>query len=44
MAAQDGFTLVEMLVVLVILGIVLAGLTVLFTGAISSQTDQTNRA
>jgi prepilin-type N-terminal cleavage/methylation domain-containing protein len=41
---QDGFTLVEMLVVLTILGIVLAGLTVLFTGAISSQSDQTNRA
>jgi prepilin-type N-terminal cleavage/methylation domain-containing protein len=44
MTAQDGFTLVEMLVVLTILGIVLAGLTVLFTGALSSQTDQTNRA
>jgi prepilin-type N-terminal cleavage/methylation domain-containing protein len=43
-AAQDGFTLVEMLVVLTILGIVLAGLTVLFTGALTSQTDQTNRA
>jgi prepilin-type N-terminal cleavage/methylation domain-containing protein len=43
-AAQDGFTLVEMLVVMVILGTVLAGLTILLTGAISSQTDQTNRA
>ena len=43
-APQDGFTLVEMLVVLTILGIVLAGLTVLFTGAMSSETDQTNRA
>jgi prepilin-type N-terminal cleavage/methylation domain-containing protein len=42
--AQDGFTLVELLVVLAILGTVLAGLTVLFTGALSSQTDQTNRA
>jgi prepilin-type N-terminal cleavage/methylation domain-containing protein len=43
-AAQDGFTLVEMLVVLAILLTVLVGLTVLFTGAISSQNDQTNRA
>jgi prepilin-type N-terminal cleavage/methylation domain-containing protein len=43
-AAQDGFTLVEMLVVMVILGVVLAGLTILLTGAMSSQTDQTNRA
>jgi len=42
--AQDGFSLVELLVVLAILGTVLAGLTVLFTGALSSQTDQTNRA
>ena len=41
---QDGFTLVEMLVVLAILGTVLAGLGVLFTGALHSQTDQTNRA
>ena len=32
-----------MLVVLAILGIVLAGLTVLFTSAMRSQTDQTNR-
>jgi prepilin-type N-terminal cleavage/methylation domain-containing protein len=43
-AAQDGFTLAEMLVVMVILGVVLAGLTVLLTGALSSQSDQTNRA
>lgn len=41
---EDGFTLVEMLVVLSILGVVLAALTVLFTGALSSQNDQTNRA
>ena len=41
--AQDGFTLAEMLVVLAILGIVLAGLTQLFTSALKSQTDQTNR-
>ena len=41
--AQDGFTLAEMLVVLVILGTVLAGLTVLFTASMRSQTDQTNR-
>ena len=43
-AAQDGFTLAEMLVVMVILGVVLAGLTVLLTGAMNSQSDQTNRA
>ena len=43
-AAQDGFTLAEMLVVMAILGVVLAGLTILLTGAMSSQTDQTNRA
>jgi len=42
--AEDGFTLVEMLVVLAILGTVLGGLTVLFTGAINSQSDQSNRA
>jgi prepilin-type N-terminal cleavage/methylation domain-containing protein len=41
--AQDGFTLAEMLVVLAILGIVLAGLTQLFTGALFAQRDQTNR-
>jgi prepilin-type N-terminal cleavage/methylation domain-containing protein len=42
-ALEDGFTLAEMLVVLVILGIVLAGLTVLFTSGIVTQKDQTNR-
>ena len=42
-AAQDGFTLSEMLVVLAILGTILAGLTVLFTSALKSQTEQTNR-
>jgi prepilin-type N-terminal cleavage/methylation domain-containing protein len=42
--AEDGFTLVEMLVVMAILGTVLAGLTVLLTGAINSQNDQSNRA
>ena len=41
--AEDGFTLPEMLVVLAILGIVLAGLTQLFTSAIRSQIDQTRR-
>jgi prepilin-type N-terminal cleavage/methylation domain-containing protein len=40
---EDGFTLAEMLVVLAILGIILAALTALITGALKSQTDQTNR-
>ena len=43
-AAQDGFTLGELLVVLAILGVVLAGLTVLLTSGMKTQTDQTNRA
>src|SRR4051794_9035276 len=42
--AQDGFTLPEVLVVVAILGIVLAGLTQLFTSALKAQTDQTRRA
>jgi prepilin-type N-terminal cleavage/methylation domain-containing protein len=41
--AQDGFTLTEMLVVLAIAGIVLAGITQLFMSAVWSQKDQTNR-
>ena len=41
--AQDGFTLVELLVVLAILGVVLAGITQLLTSALKSQNDQTNR-
>ena len=41
---QDGFTLIEMLVVMAILGVVVAGLAVLFSGALNSQSDQTNRA
>jgi prepilin-type N-terminal cleavage/methylation domain-containing protein len=41
--SQDGFTLAEMLVVIAILGIVIAGLTQLFTGALTAATDQTNR-
>jgi prepilin-type N-terminal cleavage/methylation domain-containing protein len=41
--AHDGFTLIEVLVALSILGIVLAGLTQLFTSAMTSQKDQTNR-
>ena len=40
--AEGGFTLAEMLVVLAILGIVLAGLTQLFTGALFGK-DQTSR-
>jgi prepilin-type N-terminal cleavage/methylation domain-containing protein len=42
-AVQDGFTLAEMLVVVLILGVVLAGLTQLFMSATKSQSDQTNR-
>ena len=42
--AQDGFTLPEVLVVVAILGIVLAGLTQLFVSATKSATDQTSRA
>lgn len=42
-AAQDGFTLAEMLVVLAILGLVLAGLTGLFVSAMHTQSDQTQR-
>jgi prepilin-type N-terminal cleavage/methylation domain-containing protein len=41
--AQDGFTLAEMLVVLAIVGIILVGITQLFTSALKSQTDQTRR-
>jgi prepilin-type N-terminal cleavage/methylation domain-containing protein len=42
-AAQDGFTLPEMLVVLAIIGVILAGITQLFMSAMNSQQDQTNR-
>jgi prepilin-type N-terminal cleavage/methylation domain-containing protein len=41
--AQDGFTLPELLVVLAIVGIILAGITQLFTSALKSETDQTKR-
>ena len=41
--AQDGFTLPELLVVLLIIGIVLVGITQLFTSALKSEKDQTNR-
>ena len=41
--AQDGFTLVELLVVLAIVGVILAGITQLLTSALKSQNDQTNR-
>jgi len=40
---QGGFTLVELLVVLAIVGVILAGITQLLTSALRSQTDQTNR-
>jgi prepilin-type N-terminal cleavage/methylation domain-containing protein len=42
--AQGGFTLPEVLVVLAIVGIVIVGITQLFTSALKSQTDQTRRA
>jgi len=42
-AAQDGFTLSEMLVVLAILGIVVGGIAQLFTSGLLSERDQTNR-
>lgn len=42
-AEQDGFTLVELLVVLAIVGVILAGITQLLTSALKSQNDQTNR-
>jgi prepilin-type N-terminal cleavage/methylation domain-containing protein len=41
--AQDGFTLSELLVVLVIIGIVLAGITQLFTSGLNAEADQTKR-
>ena len=41
--AQDGFTLPELLVVLLIMGVVLAGITQMFTAAIKSESDQTKR-
>ena len=40
---QGGFTLVELLVVLAIVGVILAGITQLLTSALKSQNDQTNR-
>ena len=43
LGTEAGVTLTEMLVVLVILLIVLAGMTTLFTSASNSQVDQTNR-
>jgi prepilin-type N-terminal cleavage/methylation domain-containing protein len=42
-AEERGVTLTEMLVVLAILGIVLAGMTTLFVSATTSQADQSNR-
>ena len=42
-AAQDGFTLPEVLVVLAIIGVVLVGITQLLTSALTSEKDQSNR-
>ena len=41
---MEGFTLTEMIVVLLILGIVIGGLTALFVSGIKSETDQSARA
>jgi prepilin-type N-terminal cleavage/methylation domain-containing protein len=41
-AAEEGFTLPEMLVVLAIIGIVLAGITQLLTSALSFERNQSN--
>ena len=43
LAGERGVTLAEMLVVLVVLGIVITGMTTLFVSAATSQTDQSNR-
>jgi prepilin-type N-terminal cleavage/methylation domain-containing protein len=42
-AREEGFSLTEMLVVLVILGVVLGGLTTLFVSASTAQLDMSNR-
>lgn len=42
-APEDGFSLVELLVVLVILGVVLGALTTLFVSASTAQLDMSNR-
>ena len=42
-AAEDGFSLPELLVVLVILGVVLGALTTLFVSASTAQLDMSNR-
>jgi prepilin-type N-terminal cleavage/methylation domain-containing protein len=42
-AAEDGFSLVELLVVLVILGVVLGALTTMFVSASTAQLDMSNR-
>jgi prepilin-type N-terminal cleavage/methylation domain-containing protein len=41
--AQDGFTLPELLVVLAIVGVILAGITQIFTSGVKAERDQTNR-
>ena len=43
LAESGGFTLTEMIVVMVILGVVLAGLTQLFTSGSKAQADMSNR-
>jgi len=41
--AEDGYSLVELLIVLAILGVVVGGLTQLFTSGANSEIDQNNR-
>lgn len=41
--AERGYTLVEMLTVLVIMGVVMGGLTTVFVSATNSETDMNNR-
>ena len=41
--SERGYTLVEMLTVLVIMGVVMGGLTPVFVSATNSETDMNNR-
>lgn len=43
MTREDGYTLVELLIVTIILGVVLGGIVMLFARAINADADQTRR-